>query len=329
MAGMRGMLNRRVAVRGLGVVVAVVTASAALVACGSPSSVIEGKNFNVGTIPNPSSVAIYLGNSEGFFEDAGVTATPKTATGFAPNLASVINGESQIGFAAVVPLMVAQSKGAPIKIIAGADKAPEVYDPETDPDRVFTAADSSINSPADLQGKVVAVNALGSIQDLGIKVMVARDGGDPDRVKFLTLASNDMVSAVKSGRVDAAAFSEPFNTVAASQGLKPLFSYVTSPTPGAPVGAYFTSTATAENNVELMDAFVGALVKANQYAEDNPVAVHEALGSYTKIPKALLDKIQTFTYSSEITDEQISQLSDLLIEYGYMKKPVTGEDILR
>ncbi|WP_182349250.1 ABC transporter substrate-binding protein [Tomitella gaofuii] len=313
----------------LSALLAAVTACAVLAACGTASGEIEGNTFHVGTIPNPSDVAIYLGNTQGFYADAGLTVEPKIATGFAPNLASVINGESQVGFAAVVPLIVAKSKGAPITIIAGADKAPAEYDPATDPDRVFVAAGSDIDSPKDLEGKTVAVNALGSIQDLGIKIMVERDGGDPGKIKFLTLASNDMAAAIAGGRVDAGALSEPFSTAAGKQGLKPLFSYVTSPTPGAPVGAYFTSEATAENNVELMDAFVAALTQSNEFAQQHPEEVRKELGEYTRIPENLINEINTFEYSSTITDEQIARLSDLLIEYDYITKPVTGEEILR
>lgn len=313
----------------LSAILVAVAMCAVLAACGTASGEIEGSTFNVGTIPNPSDVAIYLGNAEGFYEDVGVEVKPKTATGFAPNLASVINGESQVGFAAVVPLIVAKSKGAPIRIIAGADKASDTYDAATDPDLVFVAGDSAIDSPKDLEGKTVAVTALGSIQDLGIRIMVKRDGGDPDKVKFLTFASNDMASAIKAGRVDAAAISEPFSTAAAEAGLTPLFSYVTSPTPGAPVGAYFTSEATADTNVELMDTFVGALDKSNAYASSHPETVKTLLSEYTKIPPDLIEKINTFEYDSMIGDAQIARLSDLLIEYGYMRKPVTGEDILR
>src|SRR5699024_7793584 len=88
-------------------------------ACGTASGEIKGNTFHVGTIPNPSDGAGYLGEDQGFFADAGLDVQPKIATGFAPNLASVINGESQVGFAAVVPLIVAKSKGAPVTIIAG------------------------------------------------------------------------------------------------------------------------------------------------------------------------------------------------------------------
>lgn len=308
--------------------VALVLATA-LGACAAPSGEIDGNIINVGTIPNPSDVAIYLGNDVGYFQQAGLDVRAKSATGFSPNLAAVVNGENQVGFAAMIPLLVARSKGAPIKIIGGADRAPDVYDAKTDPDRVFVRPSSDIDSPRDLEGKTVAVNALGSIQDLGIRIMVQRDGGDPDKVKFLTLASNDMVASLKSERVDAAALSEPFSTVAAQAELKPIFSYVTSPTPGMPVGAYFTSELTAQKNPEVMDAFVAALTKSNDLANRDPAAVRRMLGEYTKIPPNAISQIHTFEYSTEITREDIDTLSRLLVEFGYTRKPVSYEEVMR
>lgn len=298
-------------------------------ACAAPTGEIDGNIINVGTIPNPSDVAIYLGNDAGYYKQAGLDVRAKSATGFSPNLAAVINGENQVGFAAIVPLLVARSKGAPIKIIAGADRAPDVYDPETDPDRVFVRPGSDIDSPRDLEGKTVAVNALGSIQDLGIRIMVERDGGDPDKVKFLTLASNDMVASLKSERVDAAALSEPFSTVASQAKLTPIFSYVTSPTPGMPVGAYFTSELTAEKNPKLMDSFVAALAKSNDLANSDPAAVRRMLGEYTKIPPQAISKIHTFEYSSQITKDDVDTLSGLLVEFGYTRNPVSYEEVMR
>ncbi|MPZ00666.1 MAG: hypothetical protein GEU97_22360 [Actinophytocola sp.] len=189
--------------------------------------------------------------------------------------------------------------------------------------------DSGIQKPQDLEGKTVAVTALGAIQDLGVKIMVTEAGGDPDKVKFLALPSNDMIAALKSGQVDAAALSEPFNSAAQAEGLRPLFSYVTSPTPGAPVGAYFTSDATLASSGEQIDAFTKAIGEATQYVEENPDAVKKALPRYTKISADVVENVNTFPYVNEITPDQIDAMSKRLIEYGYMDEPVSAQDILR
>lgn len=318
----------RTTLRAVGVSTALaLTASA----CGSGSDGTSESNdpVNVGTIPNPSVVAVYLGQDQGMFDEAGVTVEPKIATGFAPNLAAVVNGESEIGFAAVVPLLVARAKGAPIKIVAGTDAAPMEYDSKTDPDNIFTETDSGIDGPADLEGKTVAVTALGSIQELGVSLMVEDAGGDPDKVKFLALPSNDMISALEQDRVAAVALSEPFNSEADAKGLKPLFSYVTSPTPGAPVGAYFTSENTLETKGDSINAFVEGVEQATKYAQDNPDAVREILPSYTKISADVAEDVNTFDYESEITAEQIDQLSKVLVDQGYMDSEVSAEEILK
>lgn len=300
-------------------------------ACGSGAGGSSDANdaVNVGTIPNPSVAAVYLGQEQGMFEKAGITVEPKIATGFAPNLASVVNGESEVGFAAVVPLIVARSKGAPIKIVAGTDAAPMKYDPKTDPDNVFIDSASGISGPADLEGKTVAVTALGSIQDLGVSLMVKEAGGDPAKVKFLALPSNDMISALEQKRVDAVALSEPFNSEAAAKGLKPLFSYVTSPTPGAPVGAYFTSENTLKTKGDNINAFVDGVEKATTHAQADPDAVRKILPTYTKISPEVAANVNTFDYVSTITPKQIEDLSKILVDQGYMDSEVTAEEILK
>lgn len=175
----------------------------------------------------------------------------------------------------------------------------------------------------------MAVNALGSIQDLGVKIMVKQDGGDPDSVQFLTIPYADMIAALKAGRVDAVALSEPFSTAAREQNLKALFSYVTSPTPGAPVGAFFTSEKTLSTRGDDVETFVKGIEKATKDANDNPDAVKKALAGYTKIPTDVLDKIHTFPFSTDISEQQISDLSKVLVEYGYMDKEVAAKDILK
>ncbi|MFC6704280.1 ABC transporter substrate-binding protein [Flexivirga alba] len=286
----------------------------------------SGGTVHVGTIPNPSSIAVYLGKQQKMFGDVNVET--KVATGFAPNLAAVVNGESQVGFAAVIPLMVAVSKGAPIKIVAGTDRTPAKYDAATDPDNVFVSAKSSIKSASDLEGKTVAVTALGSIQDLGIKITVKKAGGDPSKVKFLSLGSADMIAALKAGRVDAVALSEPFTSEARNDKLTPLFSYATSPMPGLPVGAYFTSVSTLSKDSGSLSTFVSGIKKATAYAQANPDKVKAALPGYTGIPAKVANKVSTFPYTTDITPAQIAKLSALLKEYGYTSKSVTAQQIL-
>ena len=304
----------------------------ATAACGGGSKADTGAGggpFVVGTIPNVSSVTANLGVDRGTFKQNGLDVQLKTATGFAPNLASVVNGETQVGFAAVIPLLVAKSKGAPIRIVAATDAAAKTYDPATDPASVAVKPDSPIKEAKDLEGKTVAVTALGSIQDLGVKVKVKADGADPSKVKFLALPSNDMISALEAGRVDAVALSEPFSTTGREKGLRSLFSYTTQAIPGEPVGEYFTSEQTLSKRGKDITAFVKSVNQLTDMITKDPSIVRSELPKFTKINAQAAAKVHTYEYTTTITPEQIDELSKQLVDFGYMTKPVTPKQILR
>lgn len=312
-----------------------IAAVLATAACGGSADSSTGAGgtssdpFVVGTIPNVSSVTANLGVDRGTFKENGLSVELKTATGFAPNLASVVNGETQIGFAAVIPLLVARSKGAPIRIVAATDAAPTSFDPATDPASISVKAGSPITSAKGLEGKTVAVTALGSIQDLGVKISVKDDGGDPSKVKFLALPSNDMITALEAGRVDAVALSEPFTTAGRGKGLTTLFSYSTGAMPGAPVGAYFTSDQTLKKRGKDVDAFVKSIEQLTTLVAGDPKIVRDELPKFTKITPEVAAKVNTYEYTTKITPEQVEALSKHLVDFGYTTKPVTAEQILR
>lgn len=312
-------------------VIALATALAST-ACGGGTKAAGGTSsdpFVVGTIPNISSVTANLGVDRGTFKQNGLNVQLKVATGFAPNLASVVNGETQVGFAAVIPLIVAKSKGAPIRIIAGTDAAPTSFNPDTDPASVAVKPDSPVKEPKDLEGRTVAVTALGSIQDLGVKIKVKADGGDPSKVKFLALPSNDMIAAVEAGRVDAAALSEPFATTGREKGLRNLFSYTTQAIPGEPVGAYFTSDQTLAKRGKDVDAFVKSVQQLTDVIAKDPKVVRDELPKFTKIKADAAAKVHTYEYTTKISAQQVEELSKHLVDFGYITKPVTAKQILR
>ena len=299
-----------------------------LAACGATPGSRPGGPFAIATIPNVSTAAVYIAQNEGAFEAAGLNVSLAQASGFAPNVASVINGETQVGFAALIPLLVARSKGAPIKVLAGTDRAPTEYDPETDPASIAVGPDSDISRPRDLEGRSVAVTALGAIQDAGVKLMVKNDGGDPDAVRFLVLGSADMVDAVLAGRVDAACLSEPFTTGGRAQGLVSIGSYSTQAIPGEPIAAYFTSERALERRPEDYAAFRSVIGEITQRMAADEQVVRDALPTYTSMPEQAIQKVHFYDYTTEITAQQMDDVSAALVDLGYITAPVGAEDLL-
>lgn len=300
-----------------------------LAGCATPMAADgAGAPLTVGTIPNVSSAAASIAQLTGVFDAHGISVKLTPATGFAPNVASVVNGENQAGFAAIIPLLVASTKGAPITLIAGTDRIGRDVAPEDDPAAIAVLPDSPIRSARDLEGRSVAVTALGAIQDLGVRIKMAQEGADPDAVDFLTLPSADMIAALQAKRVDAVALSEPFTTRGRAEGLRSIFSYSTATMPGLPVAAFFSSQRTVQGRPEDIAAFVASVKEVTEQLAADPALLREQLPNFTKIPPEAAAKVHSYEYTTEITDAQVQELSDLLLEYGYTSDPVDIDAVL-
>ena len=74
---------------------------------------------------------------------------------------------------------------------------------------IVVAPDSQLKNARDLSGKVVAVNGLKSITEVGADAWLDRNGGNYPSVKYIDMPFATMVDAVEHGRVDAAVLAEP------------------------------------------------------------------------------------------------------------------------
>ena len=70
--------------------------------------------------------------------------------------------------------------------------------------------ESPIRSGKDLAGKTIAVNQVQGMNELTIRAVLARQGIDALKIKFLEVGFPEMTAALKSGRVDAISAVEPF-----------------------------------------------------------------------------------------------------------------------
>jgi NitT/TauT family transport system substrate-binding protein len=96
------------------------------------------------------------------------------------------------------------------------------------PSSEYYARKGEIKSPADLKGKIFAVNARGSTIDAAVRRYMAKhkfeDGKD---YRIVEVRFPAMLAALESKRVDVAPLLQPFNLIAAKKGqMEPVFSTI-------------------------------------------------------------------------------------------------------
>lgn len=283
----------------------------------------EVQDITVGVLTSLDVASVYLAEQEGFFEEEGLNVTFEVAQGGAALIPAVVSGQYQFGFSNLISLMVARDKGLPIQVVSpGSQSTNEIPDYSA----VMVAGDSPMKSAKDLEGKTVAVNTLGANGELTIRQSVRKAGGDPDLVDFVELTYPDMIGAISSGQIDGGFAVEPFVTLNTDAGNRPLAWNFMDVGPNTAVAGYFTAETT---DAALIDKFVAAMKKGQEFAQSNPDAVRAIIPTFSDMEPELIEKVLLPAYPAELNLESVQTEADLAFEDGFVTKPVDIETLFR
>jgi NitT/TauT family transport system substrate-binding protein len=282
--------------------------------------------ISVGVIPIVDVAPIYLGKEQGFFSDRGIDLDLVQTTGGAASVPGVIAGDFQYSFANITSVLLAQSTGLPLRVIAEGNSS--TGDEAADFAGIVVPPGSDVTSPKQLEGKTVAVNNLKNIGEVTIRKAIEDDGGNPDDVEFAELAFPDMPAALANKQVDAAWLVEPFFTVAKQAGNTLISSNLATAAPDMTIGTYFTTEQQIKENPELTTNFRAAIQESLQYAQDNPDEVRRILLTYTKIDPAVAQALTLPAFPQEVNADSVQAVADLMVKYGMTEKKPDVDAVL-
>ncbi|WP_285621077.1 ABC transporter substrate-binding protein [Kineosporia sp. NBRC 101677] len=289
-----------------------------LAACGSDDSGDAGSSddgttdISVGAIPIVDVAPLYLGVEKGFFDQQGLKLKIETAQGGAAIVPGVVSDQFQFGFSNTTSLLLAASKGLPLKVVTsgvattGKDGA--------DFGAVVVAEDSAVKTAADLASKRVAVNTLNNINTTTVNKAVRDAGGDPSGISYVELPFPDIPAAIAKGDVDAGQVVEPFLTVAQNQGMRQVASNYVATHPELTIAAYFTSANYAKANAETVTKFTTAMNESLAYADSHPDEARAILSTYTEIDPAVQEAVTLPKWPSQVSEESVNALSELAVQ---------------
>lgn len=276
----------------------------------------------VGVLPIAPASAVQLGIDEGIFEEHGLDVELQLGDGGAALLPAVASGSMQFAVGNPLSVLTAASEGLDIRIVSGYSRnyeSPE--DPEEKaPSGVVTQADSGIATWKDLEGKTVAINALNTQGDLGVKARVKADGGDPDKVNFIEIPFPDQLAQLEQGNIDAAWIPEPFISKArATDGVVFLGDPLRA-IDNLPTMVTFTSGAYADENPEVVEAFNAAIAETAEAAMADEEAFRAAVVSHTGMDAAVVEGINLEYISGDLDRSVIEELSSTALDFGFIKQ---------
>jgi NitT/TauT family transport system substrate-binding protein len=292
----------------LGVVVGACSSSKS-----SSSTPATADKIEVGVVPVIDVAPIYLGINKGFFTQQKLDVTPKIIQSGATIVASTVSGALPIGFSNNTSLLIAASKGLPLRLVAAGNQAAN-----GDYAAVFSRADSGIKSPQDLVGKRIAVNSLSNVGPLTINAALEASGVDYKKVSYVEVAFPDMAAALTQKRVDTVWAVEPFaSAIKAAGGSQIVMRPYPLISPHFPVASYFTSTQYQTSHGSVVDRFRNAMNQSLQYAQQHPDEVRKILPSYIKLSQQVADQVVLPEWSTDLGKNLLTQSADWAQKYGY------------
>ncbi len=156
---------------------------------------------------------IFVARDAGLFKKHGLEAELIQMAGPLP-VAALAGGEIDY-LTGYTTGIVATGQGAPLKGIMISLRKPPF----------FLVAEPGVQRSADLAGKRIGVDRIGSLQHLVARLMLKQHGADPEKSIFTQTGSvSNTVTSLGQGAVSAAILSGPHNVIMAQKGFRQIAS---------------------------------------------------------------------------------------------------------
>ncbi|KKW63150.1 hypothetical protein BST23_23530 [Mycolicibacterium elephantis] len=279
------------------IVVAVLTATAALSGC-APGSTGDKAALKVGWVVDPCWAQVPVARDLGYFTDAGVDVEIIPFPTGAAALEALAGGAVDVATGGDVPTSAAAIKNPNLRIIADGSRWPE--------GRFVARRSAGISSIPDLAGRQVAVPLGSSAHFFAAKFL--SDAGVT--AELVQTGPAEIVTAISNRSVDAAAvFQPPLAKAVAALGddaveLQGSEKYNQH-------SLYLATLNAIETKPTQLTAFLTAVRRADQPLADADQSALTAVAAATGLDEALITQVaDEFVYRTEIGPELADDLTD-------------------
>lgn len=234
---------------------------------------------------------------------------------------AVAAGEEDIGFMADLPAIIAKSSGQDIQVVSGVATGEKSL-------AILVKADSDITDISQLKGKKIAY-ATGSYAQHLLALVLDEAGLTFDDIESINLGAADQPAALDSGEVDAIVIWEQYITKLTNDGTARVLIDGTGLKKSNMV--VYSVREYAEENPEVIEAFIKAVDRGAQYIKDNPEDAAALLAPIYSVTEDEMEQIlSNFTFSVSLTDDDIAEITKVA-DYAYTSGIIqseVGEDFI-
>lgn len=277
----------------------------------------------------PQYVAINLG----FFEEEGIDIELINSQGADKVMTAVLSNQVDIGFAGPEASIYVYNEGK--------EDYTQIFAQITQKDGSFLVAREKIDNFkwSDLKGKHILPGRKGGVPYMTLQYVIEKNGLniETDLNFDNTISYDAMNSAFASGTGDFVTIFEPTATVFEKEGKGYIVASIGEESGEIPYTAYFAKKSFIENNPELIQKFVNAIYKGQQWVENHTASeIAEVLSvSFPEVDLTVLEtvitrykEIDAWKTTPSMTEESFHKLQEVMINAGELTQTVSFDKLI-
>lgn len=278
-------------------------------------------------------VPFLVADKLGYFEEQGIKLEYTGETQPPQRVASILNGNNDVGSAHPNTLAIARAGGANIKGVVRSIVEPPVEIDDIHLQHMWWVSNKNgpiktIDDIKNFKGKVKVGTLLrNACIDYLTDKLLAKHGIPKDKIEWITMPDKEQVLALKRGLIDIATPHPPFFKATEESGVANIL--ITSREIGgenAGTYTYYFSDKYIEEHPEEVKAFVIAIKKAERWINENPEQANKWTEEAIGVP---VTANHFYSTDAVIPDKDIQEWIDGSVDSGALPKgKIKVEDII-
>lgn len=275
------------------------------------------EKLRMSAVPTDDMTPIYWAAKTGMYRKVGLDLEIIPVSSGSASTAAVIGGAYELGKASPAASLLAHLRGLPVTIIANGS----VSLPRSQWSGMLVAADSTIKTGADLNGKTGAAAGLNDINQLAMMNWVDKTGGDSKSMKWVEIPGSAEAAALADHRVDVIVLNEPNLTAALEGGkVRLLTNAFNSVADRWLTSAYLAQPDFANKHAELMRRFQQVTYESATYTNAHENETIAMMSEASKIQPSVFSKMHRIDGATSGDPGLLSPVIEMTYRYKVLPK---------
>jgi NitT/TauT family transport system substrate-binding protein len=221
--------------------------------------------------------------------------------------------------------VTAHAKGVPLVYVAPAS----MYNPAAPDGGLIVAANAPFKTARDLNGKIVAVPALGDLNAVATRAWIDQNGGDSKSIQFVEVPVAAQMAALADGRIAAGAIINPFLGEALASGNARFFApFYSAIALKFMLSGWFTTVDFATKHADAIARFQRIVDVSSTYTNAHHAETAPLLATWSGLTLDQAAHSPRMTNGTRISSDDLQPVIDVLAKYGVIAKAFDAREMI-